>query len=369
MDKGKMSQDLPNQHSSKASRDRRATQPSSESSRFWARVFLGISLSILLHLVTTIATWKWAEHVAQEKSVPRQILVEWIEPSRVKNADWENPHAQIVRKTELPAEALLPNREDVRRRFLSESRQTVKEETQAARSGLTENRSNSELRPQTRPSQASPAQSAQRKAKTETSHDPRRRLPELDTFAGGIAIPRFSREQGANEETSTNSGPGELLMPADPRRLSGVSTSGERLPEDVRIGNFTALNTDRFVYYTFYARVEEQIRHRWVRYVKAAIYGGGDVAVGKNEFLTNIEIVLNRQGEFMRALVHQTSGSKDLDAAPILAFREARMIPNPPREMVKADGTIRLLYSFSVDNLPAVARASKTDKAAEQDIE
>ena len=115
--------------------------------------------------------------------------------------------------------------------------------------------------------------------------------------------------------------------------------------------------------------MEEQIRHRWVRYVRAAIDGGGDVAVGKNEFLTNIEIVLNRQGEFMRALVHQTSGSKDLDAAPILAFREARMIPNPPREMVKADGTIRLLYSFSVDNLPAVARASKTDKAAEQDIE
>lgn len=365
-----MSQDLQNHIRSKASRDESSAQIASDSSRFWARVFLGISISILLHLLTTLATWKWAEHVAQEKQTPRRILVEWIEPSKVQNNEWENPQTQIVRKTELPPEALLPDREDVRRRFLSENRQTVKEESQAARSGLTENRSNNESRPQAGRQQASrPQQQARQATGKEKSpaRDPRRRLPELDAFAGGIALPKFSRENGSgNEETSA---PHELLMPADPRRLSGVSTSGERLPEDVRIGNFTALNTDRFVYYTFYARVEEQIRNRWVRYVKAAIYGGGDVSIGKNEFLTNVEIILNRQGEFVRALVHQTSGSKDLDAAPILAFREARMIPNPPREMIKPDGTIRLLYSFSVDNLPAVARAPTGGKAPESDTE
>lgn len=352
-----MNQDLQNPDSSKVSNHERTTQLASDGTRFWARVFLGISLSILLHLLTSIATWKWAQRVAQEQQAPNRILVEWIEPSKVQNDQWENPQTQIVRKTDLPPDALLPEREDVRRRFLSENRQTVKEETQAARSGLTQNRSNTE---------SSQQASGQLKA---PGRDPRRRLPELGSFAGGIAIPKFSLENSNAEETQANSTQRELLMPADPRRLSGVSTSGERLPEDVRIGNFTALNTDRFVYYTFYARVEEQIRHRWVRYVKAAIYGGGDVGVGKNEFLTNVEIVLNRQGEFVRALVHQTSGSKDLDAAPILAFREARMIPNPPREMVKPDGTIRLLYTFSVDNLPAVARAPTNSKTPESDTE
>ena len=278
-----MSEDLKSSDNSKTSRRERSSSDnptiSSDSSRFWARVFLGISLSILLHLVTTIATWKWADHVALEKQAPRRILVEWLEPSKVQSNAWGNPQTQIVRKTELPPEALLPDREDVGRRFLSENRQTVKEEVQAARSGLTENRSNSESRPQA----ARPAQPPQRPAqKNEStaaktpdkspSRDPRRRLPELDSFASGIAVPRFSRDSSENSEGSTSR---ELLMPADPRRLSGVSMSGERLPEDVRIGNFTALNTDRFVYYTFYARVEEQIRHRWVRYVKAAIYGGG----------------------------------------------------------------------------------------------
>jgi TonB family protein len=344
-----------------------------ETNTFWARLFLGISLSILLHLFTSIATWQWAQLASQESRIPQRVLIEWIEPSRVDVKSWTDPKVQIVRKTDLPPEALLPEREDVRRRFLSESRQTVKDETQAARSGMTENRGGRESNPQSH-SQNQPLGPAADRRTARHSHsnkdstaedraakhgrDPRRKLPELDTLAGGISVPRFSRENFKSPSDEKKESTRELLLPADPRRLSGVSTSGERLPEDIRIGNFTALNTDRFVYYTFYARIEEQIRHRWVRYVKAAIYGGGDVAPGRREFLTNLEIVLNRQGEFVRALIHQSSGSKDLDAAPVLAFREARLIPNPPREMIKPDGTIRLLYSFSVDNLPPTNQLS-----------
>ena len=87
--------------------------------------------------------------------------------------------------------------------------------------------------------------------------------------------------------------------------------------------------------------------------------------MGKSEFLTNLEIVLNRRGEFIRAIIHQDSGSKDLDSAPILAFREARMIPNPPREMIKEDGTIRLLYTFHVDQVPQLAKKIDPEQGVE----
>ena len=99
--------------------------------------------------------------------------------------------------------------------------------------------------------------------------------------------------------------------------------------------------------------------------MKAAIFGGGDITSVKNDFNTNIEIVLNREGDFVRAILHQGSGSKDLDAAPILAFREAKRIPHPPREMVKDDGTIRLYYAFHVDQLPPLARGQ--GRTAEQE--
>lgn len=330
-----------------------------EQSKFWARVFLGISLSILIHVITSVTTWKLASHFELNQRPSRPLALEWFEPSKTGANEWRNPETQIVRKTDLPPDALLPDSKEARRRFLSADRQTVKEETQAARSGLTENRSNDDQSNSEKPRQANELHSRQT----------RKREPEefFPSALDGIPVKKFLSERDPKSIPTTR--PGELLLPADPRRIPGVSTSGELLPSDVKIGDFTALNTDRFTYYTFYARVEEQIRHRWVRFVKAALYGGGDVPIGRNDFMTNIEIILNRQGEFVRAIIHQESGSKDLDAAPVLAFREARMIPNPPREMLKADGTIRLLYSFHVDQVPPLAKRSQsTADAVSKDL-
>ncbi|MBN8539661.1 MAG: hypothetical protein J0L82_04670 [Deltaproteobacteria bacterium] len=328
-----------------------------EQSKFWARVFLGISLSILIHVVTSVATWKLASNYETTSRKQQPILLEWIEPTKTLSSEWRNPETQIVRKTDLPPEALIPDSKEARRRFLSADRQTVKEESQAARSGLTENRSNSESTEHSRPKEQPAKPKTAANKKSESSRRLREPEENLQSALDGVLVKRFLSERDRAAVSPTR--PDELLLPSDPRRIPGVSTSGELLPSDVKIGDFTALNTDRFTYYTFYARVEEQIRHRWVRYVKAALYGGGDVPIGRSDFLTNIEIVLDRRGEFVRAIIHQESGSKDLDTAPLLAFREARMIPNPPREMLKPDGTIRLLYSFHVDQVPPLAKRTQ----------
>jgi hypothetical protein len=352
------------------------TKMPDEQAKFWARVFLGISLSILLHVLTSVATWKLASNYENSKEKPQAILLEWIEPSKTSANEWRNPETQIVRKTDLPPEALLPDSKEARRRFLSADRQTVKQESQAARSGLTENRSNSDRSNSERSRQATVQRSGREKTSPGNSpENPPEKLPDsrartrepeeiLQSALDGVLVKKFLTERD-RPAVSTSARTGELLLPSDPRRIPGVSTSGELLPSDVKIGDFTALNTDRFTYYTFYARVEEQIRHRWVRYVKAALYGGGDMPIGRTDFMTNLEIVLNRRGEFVRAIIHQKSGSKDLDNAPVLAFREAQMIPNPPREMLKPDGTIRLLYSFHVDQVPQLAKKSSNDEELE----
>lgn len=369
-----------------------------ERTLFAARVFLGVSLSILLHVLVSVVTWRLSDLV-EDRPQERTALLEWIEPSELDASSWKAEN-QVVRKADLPKDLLALNVKTVRR-FLSEDRQTVKEEARARATGLTENRNEnlalSESRPASAPSSdrsgaraedaaaegaakdkssAASSSAAAAKAQATGSAASRERLPEIvpnSIFEEGLGdilreakVSRTSAAAATSASQSNDNSPSkELILPSDPRRNRGISTTGERLPDDVQIGDFTALNTDRFIFYTYYARIEEQIRHRWVRYVRAAIFGGGDMPEGAKAFMTNLEIILDRQGEFVRAIVHQGSGSRDIDAAPILAFREARRIPHPPREMVKDDGTIRLFYSFHVDQLPPMARAKTPARPAE----
>lgn len=359
----------------------KATSEGEERSRFWARVFLGVSLSVLIHVLVSVVTYELAEYAQQNDAQKKRkvTLIEWIEPTELKKDDWKTGDGQIVRQAQLPKELLDLNLK-VKRRFQSEEEQTVKKETRAAATGLTENRVES--------LDLSPSRSVQRAVKSQTSNDkqpdpknaqqapeqrnqksvasgPRERLPEFvpnSIFVEGLGdVAVEVKPETASGSRGRDQGESrELILPSDPRRNRGISTTGEQLPKDIQIGDFTALNTDRFIYYTYYARIEEAIRHRWVRYVKAAIYGGGDISPGQNKFETNVEIILNREGRFQRAIIHQGSGSKDLDAAGIHAFREAREFPHPPRGMLKPDETIRLLYSFHVDSLPPLTARGKT---------
>ena len=348
-----------------------------ERSRFIARVFMGVAFSVLLHVIFSIVTYKLSAYFEHEPKQRTSAVMDWIEPSDLKKEAWSDLKNQIVRKAEIPADLKDLSVKPVRR-FLSEDKQTVKKEMRAAASGMTENRSDTDLspsRPQARPAEQSPQEKESRSAKATDAKTSKQiaqeRTEEVlpnSIFKEGMGdvLAELKPQKksiaktlagGLSETQTKKSVSRDLVLPTDPRRNRGISTSGEVLPADVQIGDFTALNTDRFIYYTYYARIEEQIRHRWVRYVKAAIFGGGDIPDGAREFTTNLEIVLDREGTFVRAILHDGSGSKDIDAAPTLAFREARKIPHPPREMVKEDGTIRLHYAFHVDQLPPMAKS------------
>ncbi len=320
---------------------------SSPSASPWERVALAVSLSVLAHLALSFGLWHFAP--PPTKSQPRLTLLEWYEPTTTPEDAWKNQARQVVRGTDVPPEAQAPDRE-VDRRFLSDERRTVVQETRAAASGLTENRGGRApietgaappppraQRPQQRPQQ-------RQNAKTATPQ----LQPELGTQAleGDLAVSKKPSEQESMP----------LHLPFDPR-VAGASTFGESVP-DAQLGSFTALNTDRFTYYSFYARVEEQIRHRWVKFVRAAVYGG-EVPPTDRQLETRLEIVLDREGRYLRTILHQSSGVKVLDRAPARAFAEAQRIPHPPREMVKDDGTIRLMYAFNVEQVPVVATSRR----------
>lgn len=135
----------------------------------------------------------------------------------------------------------------------------------------------------------------------------------------------------------------------------GDSSIGEYIP-NVREGNFTALNTDQFTFYTFFSRVNEALRFRWVTRVRN--FADHLPPMKQQELAqygrtTLVTIILDKKGTIIRSFISRSSGSEGLDQAALMAFREAAPFLNPPAEMREPDGTIRLDYSFHVEFRPS----------------
>ncbi|UOE99759.1 energy transducer TonB family protein [Bdellovibrio reynosensis] len=284
-------------------------------------VLRGVLSSFFFHLLI-LGVIAWIAPQLVHKA-PETIEVQLYPEGQILEALTRNKQ-QVVRQALVPEKLKAQDDENLAR-LLSEQKQRVKQETQAAKSGMTSNRANLPGVSENRPPQLAGKKQPLPKAKDGyESVDISKELQEMRNFAG-----------------------------------DGYSTIGESLPSEVKIGSFTALNTDRYLFYTFYARVEELIRFRWESKVQNVINSldrANLKLLGQRNWVTQVEFLLDKNGYLRQALLMKESGVKPFDAAAILAFREARVFPNPPPEMVQDDGYIHLKYSFTVNyNPPAMA--------------
>jgi hypothetical protein len=128
----------------------------------------------------------------------------------------------------------------------------------------------------------------------------------------------------------------------------GSSSIAQYLP-GVREGAFTALNTDQFTYYTFFQRMNEQVRYRWVALVRSFLSSLSEpdlTRMSKSDKTFQIEIVLDQDGKYMKGFIHHSSGEHPIDMTAIDAFQAAAPFPNPPKGLVEDDGFIHLHYNF-----------------------
>lgn len=276
------------------------------------RILQGILLSLAVHFLLII--------IAKMLPVP-QPNAKPIEVTLLENPSQSETHRQVVREQLLP-EKLKVKESDDPLKFLSSQTQRVKKQTRAALSGMTKNRDNN----------AKEAKENQDKNSSGQQHslDPRR-PGTLDAFA-----PQYKKAPSLSQSIKAD---------------RGLSTIGEALPQQVQIGSFTALNTDRYLYYSFYARIEEAIRFSWEGLIQNAIATTprNDFNRGaRNVWITQLEIWLKPNGEIHSSHIMKESGIKGFDQAAIRAFTQARMFPNPPKEMVESDGLIHLKYAFHV---------------------
>lgn len=166
--------------------------------------------------------------------------------------------------------------------------------------------------------------------------------------------PKFESQQQASKKPETS----PLNTPIRFHQI-GSSSFGERVSDLIDIGEFTALNTDPHKFYSFHSRINDRIRIRWVNNIENSIrffkQTGLTNKIPKGEWVSTIDIILNKSGYFEKALLKKSSGIKAWDQAAIRAFRNGSPYLNPPTAIVEKDGKIRLTYSFSVKWDPSIA--------------
>lgn len=325
----------------------------------WLRILIAVYVSAWVHVVLAFLLW-----LLGPETVPipanRTAYVDLLETPQLPRRPHqpEIDEQTFVRSAPAPDELVTDDEKNAR--FASEEDQNVIEERQARASGMTANRGGGSGASEPT-SRSKPGKSAKRELDF-TPKSPLERIAEneIDEPEGDVDVGRRGKEK-------QNEG-----RPLDFSRFGsierGVSTIGEALPDDVKFGDFTALNTDRHLYYTFYSRIEEMIRSRWVNYAKAVVYGvemGTERVNGRATWVTKLEVLLDKEGNFKKAILHESSGVRNLDAAPVQAFRDAGQFPNPPQEMVKDDGSIHIYYAFSVNLIPRYASRQAEEKIPE----
>lgn len=290
------------------------------------RVLQGILLSLLIHFFLMWSA-QFAPLVA-DKLNTESISVEILDEESQNETDKK----LIVRDAQIPEKLKVHDSQDPLS-FLSADRQRVKKQTQAATTGMTKNRN------------------GEKAAKEVT-----RQTPEQNNKSSQSLVQTDPRLPG-NLEAFT---PKYRKAPSLPQEVDlerGLSTVGEALPKDVAVGSFTALNTDRLTYYSFFARIEEMIRFRWESSVRTAIDSTAGARLLGNPsgvWVTQMEVWLKPNGEVHSTHIMKEAGFRRFDLAATQAFQQARMFPNPPQEMVESDGLIRLKYSFQVRYEPKV---------------
>lgn len=239
----------------------------------------------------------------------------------------DNALAPPIRFTEAPKELLDDSLDQLKKKvdLLSQKVQRVKKETRADIFGMTKNRWRQSKMQKTPPTSA---------ATSSTNNS--RNTPSIDSLNGSLEQDVQKKSNNATDQSNS----------LDP----GLSTFGNQLKKDVEVGAFTALNTDRHLFYSFYSRIEDMIRPPWEDEASAEArrLQATNPLRPKGGWSSRIDVILNPAGKLIRVALLKSSGVKGFDNAAISAFQKANFFPHPPKGMVNEDGVIVLKYLFTV---------------------
>lgn len=164
-----------------------------------------------------------------------------------------------------------------------------------------------------------------------------------------LTSPKIKKENQSRSVGPFNKKFGSLLEEGDKTKLQRGNFNV--LDSDVKISSQTILNTDEYVYSTFYNRMREAIAVYWEPKVR-------DVMENRFSHLTpgiyktEAKIYISRKGEILDVEIEHSSGVIKLDDIASTSVREARAFLNPPNQLFEQDPRAGLDFGFYVHIYP-----------------
>ncbi len=131
--------------------------------------------------------------------------------------------------------------------------------------------------------------------------------------------------------------------PPSPPSGGGVDQSivDDKLP----VGAINLLNAQESVYYSFYARMYEQIGPVWRSGVQEALPRSRPVG---GDYVTQVDVVFDALGKLKEVRILRTSGIPEFDRVVIDSWKRIGKVPNPPKELIDNVGEVHTGWSFTV---------------------
>jgi TonB family protein len=129
----------------------------------------------------------------------------------------------------------------------------------------------------------------------------------------------------------------------------GEEMKGGQYIQGMKEGEFSALNTKEFVFYSYFERVRRQLDQAWqpiLRENVQRLLKAGRHLASNSDYVTRALVTMNSRGEIIRIRVLEESGTQDLDQAAVDALNKAGPYPNPPRGLIDSSGQVEIRWDF-----------------------
>jgi hypothetical protein len=163
------------------------------------------------------------------------------------------------------------------------------------------------------------------------------------------------QKQQSQEKEKDSDGfkqPSKQMTDQYTQQLSDMPSRSEyQLPNDIKSGSAVNLNTDAYMYASFYNRVTDLFYIRWSQKLNSIWDRLSDDTkrglAGRN-WSTEVDVFLTADGTYVKTIIMKKAGFQQFDAAAVFGFQDARFFPNPPKDKVERDGYIHLRYRINV---------------------
>lgn len=181
--------------------------------------------------------------------------------------------------------------------------------------------------------------------KQKTAKQKKANVKDLKLSDIGMAAGEFSPHDVERSPASTAT---KGLENGDPMS-QGMSATNDYV-EEVKLGDFTHLNTTEYKFYGFFHRIRQKLEQFWGRSIQEKahnIFRQGRRLPASEDLITSLQITLNAKGEIVGVKILGTSGVKELDDAAIESFNQAGPFPNPPQDLL-VNGKATIEWGFVV---------------------